>query len=90
MALYGVALLPLAEILQKEYPSVMQPWYADNAVMMGTIRPVVGCFKRLLEIGPDFGYHPEAAKSYFICPLADEEAAKAVFAEEGLDIQHSC
>ena len=89
MALYGVALLPLADILRKEFPAVMQPWYADDAAMMGTARPVVGCFKRLLEIGPDFGYYPEAAKSYFICPLADEAAAKAVFAEEGLAIQYS-
>ena len=68
---------------------MIQPWYVDDAVMMDTARPVVGCFKRLLEIGPDFGYHPEAAKSYFICPLAEEEEAKEIFAEEGLDIQYS-
>ena len=44
MALYGVALLPLAEILRKEFPSVMQPWYADDAAMMSMARSVVGCF----------------------------------------------
>ena len=89
MALYGIALLPLAEILRKEYPQVMQPWYADDAAMMGQARPVAGCFMRLQAIGPDFGYFPEAEKSYFICPLADEAAAKTVFEELELEIQYS-
>ena len=89
MALYGVPLLPLAEILREEFPTVMQLWYADDADMMGTARPVAGCFKRLQKIGPDFGYYPEAEKSYFICPLADEAAAKTVFEELELEIQYS-
>ena len=45
MALYGVALLSLAELLREDFPLVMQPWYADNVAMMGTARPVAGCFK---------------------------------------------
>ena len=40
MALYGIVLLPLAEILQEEFPSVMQPWYADNDAMNGSTSEV--------------------------------------------------
>ena len=35
MMLYGIAILPLAEMLQKEIPDVLQPWYADDSAMLG-------------------------------------------------------
>ena len=31
MLLYGTVLTPLIELLQKEYPDVLQMWYADDA-----------------------------------------------------------
>ena len=77
MALYGVALLPLAELLREAQPAVMQPWYADDAAMMGFAERVAACFELLIRVGPHFGYHPEPEKSYVICPLAAEAAAKA-------------
>ena len=51
MALYGVALLPLAEMLRNEFPHVLQPWYADNAAMVGKARLVAACLKRLMVLG---------------------------------------
>ena len=68
MALYGVALLPLAEILRKEQEDVMQPWYADDAAMMGTAESVCQCFRLLCTLGPMLGYFPEPEKSFAICP----------------------
>ena len=38
MALYELALLTLADILWKNHPTVLQPWYADNAAMQGLHR----------------------------------------------------
>ena len=35
MALYGIVLLPLAEILRADNPTVLQPWYADDAAIQG-------------------------------------------------------
>ena len=35
MVLYGLALVPLAEHLREEVPSVLQPWYADDMAMSG-------------------------------------------------------
>ena len=48
MALYGVALLPLAELLREAQPAVMQPWYADDAAMMGFAERVAACFELLI------------------------------------------
>ena len=47
MVLYGIALLPLVEALRKEFPDVLQPWYADDAAMQGSPARVVACFKIL-------------------------------------------
>ena len=87
MALYGVALLPLAEILHEEQKEVMPPWYADDATMMGKAPAVASCFEKLIKIGPHFGYHPEPAKSFVICPLADKVEAKAAFDEKKLPVK---
>ena len=85
MALYGIALLPLAERLRAAAPSVMQPWYADDAAMMGPSNEVASTMMELIKIGPHFGYHPEPNKSFVICPLADQASAKAAFEAVGLD-----
>ena len=87
MALYGIALLPLAEKLRKESPTVMQPWYADDAAMMGGAAAVATTMQTLIKFGPHFGYHPEPDKSWVICPLADEAEAKAAFAAEGIPVK---
>ncbi len=37
MILYGIALLLLAEKLREAYPDVMQPWYAGDSGLFGTM-----------------------------------------------------
>ena len=86
MTLYGIALMPLAEILREEFPTVLQPWYAEDAAMREPARDVAKALWRLRVLGPMFGYHPEPKKSWGICPLASEAEAKAAFAAEGLTI----
>ena len=87
MVLYGIALLPLAEALRKEFPDVLQPWYADDAAMQGPPARVAACFKLLCKLGHIFGYYPEPEKSFAICPLAVEREVKVVFTAEGLSVQ---
>ena len=77
MALYGISLLPLAEIMPKRFPDVLQPWYADDAAMQGRPDQVAAWFKLLCDLGPHFGYFPEPEKSFAICPLATEDDVKA-------------
>ena len=87
MALYGVALLPLAELLREKCPDVMQPWYADDEGMQGKPAAVATATVELARVGPMFGYFPEPEKSICICPLAEEQAARAAFAALDIPIE---
>ena len=42
---------------------MLQPWYADDAAMMGTTADVATCFCRLQKLGPHFGYHPSTEQA---------------------------
>ena len=81
MALYGLALVPLAIFLRQAVPSVIQPWYADDAAMAGPVSGIKTAMRILLEMGPKRGYFPKPAKSIFVGRPADSEKAKEVLAE---------
>jgi hypothetical protein len=79
MVIYGLALTPLAASLRRSVPSVVQPWYADDAAMAG---PVSGIAMRQLEIeGPARGYFPEPAKSILISGSNLSEASQEQLSE---------
>ena len=80
MALFGIVVCPLADILRREFPSVLQPWYADGAAMMGVPADVAACFRRLQELGPHFDFHPLPSKSWCICSAAAEPPSRDAFA----------
>ena len=69
------------------HPTVLQQWYADNAAMQGLPWEVADCFKLLKKLGPMFGYLPEPAKCFAICPLATEELARPIFAAVDLPVR---
>ncbi len=46
--------------------------------------------KRLMVLGPMFGYFPKPEKSVLICPLANEAMTKDAFAEAGLEKVKYC
>ena len=88
MVLYGLTLVPMAETLRRLAPSVLQPWYADDAAMAGKCEDIAPAMSHLLRIGPLRGYYPEPSKSVLICdPGEDRERAKALFAD--FDFQYS-
>ena len=70
MVLYGLALTPLAETLRAAVPTVIQPWYADDAAMAGPVSGIAAAQRLLLELGPRRGYFPEPDKSILIAPVA--------------------
>ena len=81
MVLYGVALAPLTERLRAEEPTAMQAWYADDCAIRGPAKSVARVMRRLLELGPAWGYYPEPDKSVVICDPTDEDGLKAALAE---------
>jgi hypothetical protein len=95
--LYGLGLLPLAELLRRDtnpqQPSnstVLQPWYADDLAMMGAGKRIARVFQLLMKKGPSVGYFPEPAKPYHICPKEEEAEARAAFEEAGISVNFYC
>jgi len=91
--LYGIGILPLAELLcsdenpqQPSNSTVLQLWYADNLSMMGAVKRLVRTFQLLMEKGPSVGYFPEPEKSYHICPTEQEVASRVAFEEVGIQV----
>ena len=66
MLLYGLAMTPLALILQREEPGVVWAWYADDAALSGPPAAVANGMRLLLRYGPARGYFPFPAKSILI------------------------
>ena len=68
-------------------PGLLSPFYADDAVFDGFSRRSAQLLKLLMKRGPDRGYLPKPAKSFFISDTpGQEEAAKQEFAVEGLTL----
>ena len=66
MVAYGIGILPLIKNLKAGFLDVTQPWYADNAVALGTFTRVRGYFNLLKRIFPGRGYYPKPYKIFFI------------------------
>ena len=62
----SVSLVPLAETLCRSHPDVIQPWYADDAAMHGTVSYIASTMRQLQALGPARGYFPEPANSIFL------------------------
>jgi hypothetical protein len=68
MFAYSIGVLPLIRLLKDQFTRVKQPWYADNAGAGGKVSDIRSFFRKLQEIGPNFGYFPEPSKSTLIVP----------------------
>ena len=87
MVLYVITLAPLSGELILADPGLLSPFYADDAVFDGLERRSAQLLKLLRKRGTDWWYFPNLAKSLFILDTpGQEEAAKRVFAAEGLTL----
>ena len=73
---YSIGILPLIKNLKREIPDVTQPWYADDAVSLGTFARLETYFYSLTRQGPGRGYHPKPTKSVLIIRPENLEAGK--------------
>jgi hypothetical protein len=81
MFLYGLTLVPLAKFLRAQVPTVIQPWYADDCAMAGSVSNITTAMRLLLHYGPSRGYFPEPSKSILICRKEDRAVAREMLAE---------
>ena len=56
MVLYGITLVPLAEELRDEYPTLLYPFYANNASYDGLARRSLAQLRLLMHQGMYQGY----------------------------------
>jgi len=59
---YGIALLPICISMNAVVPGAFQPWYADDASLVGTAADNARCLAFLVDNGPKYGYHPQPEK----------------------------
>jgi hypothetical protein len=90
MFAYGLGILPLIRKLKSEFTYVNQPWYADDAGAGGNFRSIRLFFKRLQELGPDFGYFPEPSKSILVVRDHNLDKTKSAFADFEFQITTGC
>jgi hypothetical protein len=82
----GIGILPLIRQLKAELPQVEQPWYADDAGAGGEFEDIRRLFRRLEEIGPNYGYFPEPSKSILVVRQHNLEAAQNAFPDFGFKV----
>ena len=86
MAMYALAIVPLIHKLRNNSPEVKQVWYADDATGAGSCEGLRQWWDQIERLGPTFGYHPNAVKTYLITKEEHENKAKALFADTDVHI----
>ena len=84
MAMYAVAITPL--IHQLEGDGIKQAWYADDATAGGSLKRLKEWWDHIVKLGPDYGYFPNATKTWLIVKEDHMEEAKNQFKDSGVSI----
>ena len=63
---YIIGVLLLIKRLKLKHTDVTHPWYADDAVSLGTFDNLEQYFNLLKHYGLDWGYYPKRTKSILI------------------------
>ena len=90
MAIYAIAILPLILLLveasvAKDHTTI-SAGFADDLTAAGKINELLFWWKQLCWIGPDFGYFPEATKSWLIVKERYLSTAKEIFKDSKVNI----
>ena len=84
MVMYAIAVTPL--IHQLEDSTIKQVWFADDATAGGNLVNLKEWWERIVQLGPNYGYHPNASKTWLIVKEGHLEEARSIFAESGVAI----
>ena len=77
MAMYAIAITPLIKDLEDK--SVKQIWYADDATACGKISNLKTWWDEMTKKGPEYGYFPNAAKTWLVVKEEKLEEAHSIF-----------
>ena len=83
MGMYALATVPLINNLRKKSN---QFWFADDATGSGKIDGLWNWWTTLKEIGPAYGYFPQAHKTWLLVKETAVEKARLRFGSTGVNI----
>ena len=75
MIIYGLEVLNFSDIMPKEEPWVLHPWYTNYAAMLVHMERSARILCELMEKCSFHGYFPETKKRCHICRARKEEEA---------------
>ena len=64
MAMYAITINPLMHRLEDE--ETKQVWFADDATAGGSLAVFKTWWNCIIDIGPEYGYHPIASNTWLI------------------------
>ena len=83
MPMYAFATLPLSGRLPN---NVTQVWYADDACACGSIVKLHDWWDHLNQVGPEFGYHVNASKTWLVTKPSFHSFAVSQFSGSNVNI----
>jgi hypothetical protein len=87
MAMYGLGLMPLVDLLREEKTkSRVQAWYADDGQALGKLQSLFTWLNLVKKFGPRYGYYLKAKKTYLIVKPQFLEKAKSLFQKTGIKV----
>ena len=84
MISYDTSILPLIREICTAHPRVTQPWYAEIAVVEGTLDAFQDHMRYLLVRGHQWGYLPEPTKSILIVSPRNDQRVEEHFQGMGV------
>ncbi len=84
MPFYAIATVPLIKKLDNN--NVHQVWYADAASGVGKLADLRSWWDKISTLGPGYGYHANASKTWLITKNDYFQATAEVFAGTGVKI----
>ena len=85
MAMYALAITPLIHRI-KDNGTTRQIWYADDATAGGKLHDLKSWWDDIARIGPEYGYHPNPAKTWLIVKEHNLTEATELFRNTGVSI----
>ena len=82
MPLYALATIPMINKLS----IVKQLWYADDASASGHLVSIREWWDKLKSLGPSFGYHVNASKTWLVTKECHLSEAKEIFQDAEIGI----
>ena len=87
MAMYALSTREMIDDLKQAAPETVQVWFADDSADAGKLRDIQKWWMRLKEIGPAYGYFPNAPKCWIILKSPElRELAEELFGADGVNI----